>query len=642
MKGDTQNGFRLKGWQVYPLRNLLVGPPGEIHIEPKVMQVLEALASNPGQVVEREILLKDIWDGRAFSDEPLTRCIAALRHALDDDPHDPEYIQTIPKRGYRLVCPVESLEQTTDDADIGFGAPSVTRKRGVLTGRRRIALPAFLGLIVIAALYVAYRSMFINTTESPQLTAEGTTQTEPSRYSIAVLPLINLSSDPEQEYFTDGMTEVLTAALGRIEALRVISRTSAMRYKATDKLLPEIARELNVDALVEGSVLRVGDEVRITLQLVHGPTDRRLWSESYERDLRDILALQGEVTRAIAEEIQIALTPQLETRLARARTVDPEAYQLWLKGNFHLNKQNEESFRKALALFQEAIDRDPEYAPAYAGLAMAYGKLGGWWASGSPDYYSRLAKETADRALALDPAVAEAHFVLANWRRFDRDWAGAERAFQQGIALDPSATFGRIDYANFLTTMGRFDESIEIGRQTLELDPLSPKRYNELGFALWYAGRDDEALELYREGLEFDPNSVQSRGLIALIDVKRGEFDQPLAFIAQFGPVQLQTLQPALVGSIGHIYGLAGQQTEARAILAILVDRRAQGYVPASSVADIYIGLGEHEEALRWLELAYEERDIRLVWLKVGWEYVRLRSDPRFQAILSRMDFPES
>ncbi len=463
---------------------------------------------------------------------------------------------------------------------------------------------------------------------------------DPPEYSIAVLPFDNLSSDPEQEYFVAGMHDALIAELARIGNLMVISRTSMLHYKETTLTVPEIARELNVAMIVEGSVFKSGDQIRIQIQLVGSHPERHLLAQTYDRALSSVLELQAEVTKDIAEKIKVSLTPQEQSRLADARIVDSETYTLWLKGNFHLTRLNEASFSRALASFQEAIDRDAGYPPAYAGLAMAYIGLGGWHTSGSPHDVIRLAKKAAERALALDPAVAEAHLALGQIRSlFDWDWAGAERAFKQGVDLNPSHTAGRIEYANFLTAMGRFEESIEISRQTLELDPLSPVAYNELGWALSFAGRDDEALELYREGLEIDPDFQQSHTLIMFIDVKRGDFDKALVSLAQ-GELDLQTLPPSYMGTIGHLYGLAGWQTEARAILNDLMERRAQEYVPASSLANVHIGLGEHDEALRWLEVAYEERDVFLVWLKEMWIYDPLRSDPRFQDILGRMDFP--
>jgi tetratricopeptide (TPR) repeat protein len=393
--------------------------------------------------------------------------------------------------------------------------------------------------------------------------------------------------------------------------------------------------------IVEGSVFKSGDQIRIQIQLVGSQPERHLLAQTYDRELSNVLELQSEVTQEIAEKIKVNLSPQEQSRLADARTVDSETYTLWLKGNFHLARLNEESFGSALASYQEAIDRDTGYAPAYAGLAMAYIKLGSWHASQSPHDVIRLAKKAAERALALDPAVAEAHLALGQIRSlFDWDWAGAERAFKQGIALNPSNTAGRIEYANFLTAMGRFAESTEIGRRTLELDPLSPVAYNELAYTfLFMAGRDDEALELIREGLDIDPEFPQSHWLLSEFYVKRGDFDKALAHLAQFDR-DGQTLPPAYMGAIGRSYGLAGQQTEARTLLSQLMERRAQEHVPASALANIYVGLGEHEEALRWLEAAYEEGDISLVWLNKLWVYDRLRSDPRFQDILDRMDFP--
>jgi tetratricopeptide (TPR) repeat protein len=302
----------------------------------------------------------------------------------------------------------------------------------------------------------------------------------------------------------------------------------------------------------------------------------------------------------------------------------------------------EVSFRRALASYQEAIERDAGYAPAYAGLAMAYIGLGGWHASGSPDDVIRLATKAAEQALTLDPTVAEAYLALGQIRsNFEWDWTGAERAFKQGIALNPSDTHGRIEYANFLTAMGRFDESIEIGKRTLELDPLSPAAYNELAFPfVFMGGRDAEALKLVREGLEIDPDFHQSHVLLSSIYVKSGDLDKALAHLARLEGVR-QTRSPAVMGIIGRLYALVGREAEARALVSQLMKRRAREFVPASALAQIYTGLREDDEALRWLEVAYEERNVSLVWLKEIWSYDPLRSDPRFQAILDRLDFPE-
>jgi len=517
---------------------------------------------------------------------------------------------------------------------------TVSLRRIQLTlARYTPAVAAIVGVIAAGLLFLAYVEM----NKEPGI--GGTIEVLPAVLgpitSIAVLPLDNLSGDPEQEYFTDGMTEALIAELGQIKALKVISRTSIESYKNTDRSLPEIADELGVDALIEGSVLWAGDEIRITVQLIHGPTDQHLWSESFRRQLRDVLTLQREVAQKIAAKIEVTVTAQEQTRLADTRSVDTETYTLWLKGNFHFGQLSEESFRRALASYQEAIERDAEFAPAYAGLAMAYLGLGGWHASGSPQDVVRLAKKAADRALQLDPSVADAHLALGHIRSlFEWDWAGAGRAFSRGISLDPSATAGRMEYANFLTAMGRLDESIEIGRRTLEIDPLSPAAYNELAFALWRAGHGDEALQLCLEGLEIVPDFPQSYFLLSELYLDMGDFDNALKYTEFLDGLQLD-FAPMNVAITGREYALAGRETEARALLSQLLERRAREFVPATAMAYIYLGLAEHDEALQWLEVAYLEHDVSLIWLKEAWIYDPLRSDPRFQTILDRMDFPQ-
>jgi TolB-like protein/Tfp pilus assembly protein PilF len=464
---------------------------------------------------------------------------------------------------------------------------------------------------------------------------------DPPEHSIAVLPFDNLSSDPEQEYFVDGMHDALIAELARISGLTVISRTSTLGYKATILTVSKIARELNVAMIVEGSVLKAGDDIRIQVQLIGVQPERHLLAKTYDRQLSSVLKLQSEVTQDIAEEIEVKLTPQEQSRNSKVGDVDPEAYTLWLKGNFHLTRMDEESFRKALALYQQAIDRDPDYAPAYAGQAAAYANLGGWFASESPHDVRRLAKKAAERALVLDPTSGEAHLALGLIRyQFDWDWEGAERAFKQGIAANPASTAGRIDYANFLTSMGRYDESIEIGRQTLARDPLAPAAYNELAWPLYKLGRDDEALEVIQKGLELDPDFSQTHFALSNHFMMLGDFEKGLENMSKFAIVE-PTTPPSVVRIFGLFYGLAGRQSEARALLSQLLERRASSYVPAQAIADIYLGLGEYDDALNWMELAYEEQDVELVLINQYWPYDPLRSDPRFQSILERMDFPK-
>ncbi|MEE8607732.1 MAG: tetratricopeptide repeat protein, partial [Nitrospiraceae bacterium] len=413
------------------------------------------------------------------------------------------------------------------------------------------------------------------------------------------------------------------------------------RYKGTDKSLPEIARELGVDAVIEGTVRRAGNQVRITVQLIEAATDKHLFAESYQRELRDVLALQSSVAQAIAREIKVTVTPEEEARLARARPVDPEAYQLTLKGNFLLEKRTEESFRKAIDNYQQAIEKDPSYAPAYAGLALGYTELGGWHASLPPTAVHATAKEAALKALELDDTLAEAHLALGAIKQlFEWDWAGAGRSFRRGVELNPSSVGPRIFYANYLKAMGRFEESIAFGKETLRIDPLSPVAYNELGWALEYAGRDEEALEQYRKGLELDPDFPQSLWVLASFDLKKGRMEKAVAECEK-SIRALARRPPLALGVDGYLCGMAGRRAEALRILNHLKERAEKEYVPASALAHIYLGLGKTEQTLQLLEQAYADHDVVLVWLKVAAIYDPLRSDPRFQDLLRRMNFPE-
>ena len=456
--------------------------------------------------------------------------------------------------------------------------------------------------------------------------------------SLAVLPLANLSGQPEQEYFADGMTEELITDLAKIRALKVISRTSAMQYKGVRKPLPLIARELGVDGVIEGSVLREGDQVRITVQLIQGKTDQHLWANSYHRELRGVLALQGEVAQAIADEIKVQLTPQELARLTAARAVNPEAYQLYLKGNFQLLKSNEEGFRRAIEYFEQAIERDSTYASAYAGLSMAYAEMGSWFGSLSQEDVRSKAKEAAMRAVQLDDRLAEAHFALGQVKRyFAWDWPGTESEFTRGMELNANSSWARMNFANHLTAMGRFEESIAAGKQTLEIDPLSPAVYNELGWALKHAGRYQAALEQYRKGLELDPDFEQSRWVLGELYLETGRYQEALSETDK-----LVGLAPGKdsMSWAANVYARVGRRAEARRILNELKERAKQEYVSPVAFARIFAGLGETEQALNLLEKAFADRDVRLVMLKVESAWAPLRSNPRFQDLLRRMNFP--
>jgi TolB-like protein/Tfp pilus assembly protein PilF len=456
--------------------------------------------------------------------------------------------------------------------------------------------------------------------------------------SIAVLPLESLSRDPEQQYFADGMTEELITNLSKISALRVISRTSVMAYKNAKKPLPQIARELNVDAVIEGSVLRSGDRVRITAQLVHAPTDRHLWAQSYERDLRDILALQSEVAQAVAREIKIVVSPQEQTRLASARPVNPEAYRLCLLGRFNWNKRTEEGFKSAIDHFQRAIEIDPGYAPAYAGLADSYILLGGN-SFLPPKEAIPSGKAAAQKALDIDDSLAEAHTSLA-WACtiYDWDWSACEEEFKRAIELNPNYATAHHWYGDYLSDMGRHAEAMAEVQRAQQLDPLSPILSACLAYRYFYARQYQEAIRRFRNTVSLFPEFATAHWWLGNTYMANGTHQE--AIVAYQKARSLSGASAAEVAALGQAYAKGGIRGYYLWELRRLREESKRRYVGAVASASLYAGLGEKDQALSYLEKAYEERDSDLTLLQIEPAFDPLRSDPRFQDLLRRMNFP--
>ena len=456
--------------------------------------------------------------------------------------------------------------------------------------------------------------------------------------SLAVLPLANLSHDPEQDYFADGLTEALITDLGKIRALKVISRTSVMHYQKTDKPLPQIARELGVDGIVEGSVQRVGDRVRITAQLIHAPSDRHLWAESYERDLRDVLALEGDVAQAIAAQIRIEVSPEERTRLASARPVNPESYQLYLMGRYHAGKSTFEGFSKGIEYFQQAIEKDPGNALAYAGVAHCYAYLGGGFGYLPPKETFPKARAAALKALEIDDTLAEAHGALAliKWQH-DWDWPSAEREFQRAVELNPNSAVVHNEYMGYLASMGRLEQAVAEGRLAQQVNPLG----GGFGWAYFFNRHYDEALPHLQRAIELDPDGAFARGILASTLARMGRHSQALAeseklrLYAHSAEHQMEALV------LAYVYAVSGKPVEARKILEDFNTFSKTRYVDAFWVARVYAGLGEKDKALGYLERAYREHSGTMWALKMDPECDPLRSDPRFQDLLRRMNFPQ-
>ena len=450
--------------------------------------------------------------------------------------------------------------------------------------------------------------------------------------SIAVMPLENLSRDPEQDYFADGMTEALIAGLAKIRALRVISRTSVMRYKGARVALAEIARALEVDAIVEGSVLRSGDRVRITALLVDTATDRHLWAETYERDVGDILSLQSEVAKAIAGEIQVTILPQDLARLARPSAIDPEAYHSYLKGRYHWEKRSEEGLKRALHFFQEAIERDPTYAPAYAGIADYYITLGNYNVVDSDEAFPK-GKAAALRALELDPSSAEAYTSLGSVKgSYEWDRTGAEHDFRRAIALNPSYATAHHWFADHLVSLGRFDEGIAEITVAQSLDPLSPSISCDAGGYEFYAGRYDEAITLIEKTLEQDPGFARGYSQLGGVYEQMGRYDDAIAAFEKAKEVSGDATYS--LTALAHAYALAGRRDEAERWLQQLEEIRKRKFVSSYSLAAVYVALGDTGRAFECLDRAVKGHDRALIWIPVAPRFNRVRSDPRFHAIL--------
>jgi eukaryotic-like serine/threonine-protein kinase len=501
-----------------------------------------------------------------------------------------------------------------------------------LRPRRRLVKTAIEGIImlmIVVALLVAFntggwRDRLLGHDVQPQIG------------SLAVLPLTNLSHDPEQDYFADGMTEALITDLARTTNLRVISRTSVMHYKGSDKSLPEIARELHVDAVVEGSVQRSENRVRITAQLIRGSTDQHLWADSYERDLQDILGLQDEVAHAITQQVEGKLSQQKVTPPRSSRPVNPDAYEAYLKGRYYWNKRDRASLEKSLGYFNEAIAKDPKYALAYAGLADVYVVLGPDWAM-PPKDINEKAKAAAQKALEVDDSLAEAHTSLASIYHNEWNWDGAEREFKRAIELDPNYATAHHWYSIYLSTVGRFDESVKEATKAAELDPLSLIISASLGNRLIEARRYQDAASQCRKTLEMDPNFGLAHACIGTAAVNEGHFQEGIPELKK--AIELLPGSPYFMAQLGMAYAQSGDRAQAQKVLDQM-KKSSSSHLPNYSIAMVYATLADKEQTISWLKKGYEERNDDMIYMKIEPVFDPLRSEPRFQDLIRRIGFP--
>ena len=629
MPSESSSIYRFGLFEVDPRAGELRKNGVKLKLQEQPYQLLLKLLERPGEIVSREDLRSALWHQDTFVDfeTGLNTAIKRLREALGDSADNPTFIETLPRRGYKFIAPVESPFHRPSSNESGV-AGSVNRQESV-PGRTLLKRTAFIVGVVAAVVLVAlnvggWRGRIIGA------------HTEPI-HSLAVLPLRNLSGSPDQEYFADGMTEALITELGKISALRVISRQSMMQYKGTTKSAQQIARELNVEAVVEGSVLRVNERVRTTAQLIAMNPERHLWSNSYDREVRDVLALDSEMARAVAKEIKVTLTPADEARLAGARTVNPAAQEAYLQGRYFFDRRTKPGIDKALGHFQQAIELDPTYAPAYAGLAEVCAVL----AMYEPTHQTELlakAHTASLKALELDDTLSAAHYTLAAQRLHLWDWPGAEGEYRLAIELNPNDATAHAWYADLLIISGRMTEADAEIKRAQELNPLSLEVFGIVASYLYYSRHYDQLLRHCQQWVERDPNlewNYHHCQGAAFVQLRR-----PQDAIAELQiALKSSTIYEHTATELANALAVAGNREEAQKVL-----NRVE-HVPWKHFGEalVHTGLGENDQALRSLGKAM---DLRAPWpfivlLKVDPRFDSLRQDPRFQDLLSRTHLPK-
>jgi TolB-like protein/DNA-binding winged helix-turn-helix (wHTH) protein/Flp pilus assembly protein TadD len=613
------------------LRSYELKRDGEpLRLEKIPMELLIFLVEHHGQLVTREQIIERLWGKQVFLDteQGVNTAIRKIRQVLLDDPEKPQFLETVVGKGYRFVSIVTAKGNESPPSREELPpphGPQMTRNRTRdlwLIGAVSVLL--LLGVVLWAVWYrIAWAT-------KPRITT--------SFHSIAVLPLENLSGDPSQEYFADGITDALITQLAKLHGLRVISRTSIMQYKSLRKPLPDIARDLSVDAVVEGSVSRSGNRVRVTAQLVDAHADRHLWAEEYDRDLREILSLQSELARDIAEKVRANISSEEQLLMARAGTVEPAAYESYLRGRSFWNQRTPAGLKQSIIHFQHAIELDPRYAEAYSGLADAYTALGytSYWA---PKDSFPKAREFANKALQIDSSLAEARASLAYVKLYyDWDWKGAEEELQRAIAVNPNYATAHHWYSVLLTARGRHDEALsEIGRAH-ELDPLSVPINTDIGFELYYARRYEEAISHLRSVLQTSPKFPLAHLWLGRAYEQKGMYPEAITEFEQAGTALKDW--PVIIAAAGHAYGRWGHKSDATAALLRMNELTKEEYVTPYGMALIFAGLNDREQAIHWLQKAYEDRSHWLVWLNLDPRFDNVRADPRFADLLRRMHFP--
>ena len=513
----------------------------------------------------------------------------------------------------------EEKEQAAEAPEDGRGIENVGWTHGTF---RWLVLAGVAGLVLLALTYSLIPRHIGSATQS-------------KIKSLAVLPLKNLSGDPTQDYLADGMTEALIGRLSSIHDLRVISRTSMMTFKDTKLSLPEIAKTLGVDTLVEGSVIREGNHIRVHAQLIRAATDEHFWSETYDREMRDALALESDVAESIARKVEVTVTGEEHARLTAARSVSPEVYESYLKGRFALGKGNSRTdIDESIAHFEDAIKQDPTFAPAYVGLANAHSALASVFIGAPPELERAKVVSAARKALELDPELAEAHTMLAVMQQEQWHWTEAETEFKRTLELNPSNATAHNGLARWLVCHGRIEEALQWVRRGRELDPVAVSG-TEVAWILFQSRRYDEAMQELRSVLAVRPDDSAALWFLGFVLIANNQPNEAIPVLEKTFSVSGHS--SAVIGVLIRAYAHAGRRADALRLLAELKKRKQAGYVPAAAFVNAYLGLGDKEEAFAWLEQGYKEHSNILQWLKVHPYFDPLRDDPRFKDLVLRV-----
>jgi pentatricopeptide repeat protein len=610
-----------------------------LKLQDQPFQVLALLLEHAGDVVTREELGQRLWPADTFVDfdTGLNSAVKKLRDVLADSADEPRYIETIPRRGYRFIAPLvdpnpatvpssapePGLRPAHETASSQPASSVVASAESFFFARLRLLFGAAALLVLLVAGFLVYRN-----------TGTGGTK-QPAIKSLAVLPLKNLSGDASQDYLADGMTEALIGRLAGIHDLRVISRTSVMRYKDTKEALPEIAKALGVDAIVEGSVIRDGNRIRVHAQLIRAATDEHFWSEAYDSELRDVLTLQSDVARSIAQKVAVTITGEERARLTAARPVAPEVYENYLKGRSILDKTYSTSgLEESIGYFEEATKRDPTFAPAYVGLADAYDKLGTVFIGNPPSETRPRVVNAARKALELDPGLTEAHVLLADVYQEQWRWSDAEAEYNRALDLNPNDAAAHVGFAHWLLCQGRTQEALTWTARGRALDPIAVSG-TSIGETLFFARQYDESIREFRSVLAVQGDDAGTLWYLGYSLIANGQPQDAIPVLEKAASISNRS--PGVIGVLIRAYAHAGRRKDALRVLDELKQRRQKGYVQAGAFVNAYLGLGDNEQAFVWLERAYQEQSNILQLLKVHPHFDPLRDDSRFKDLLHRV-----